>query len=76
MLDEAGLRRLKIVARGRLNETRIDALVKAGAPIDIFGVGTEMSVAADAPALENCGTGGGLTYSSIRGIWKIPLSGE
>ncbi len=31
---------------------RIDALVKAGAPIDVFGVGTEMSVSADAPALD------------------------
>jgi nicotinate phosphoribosyltransferase len=52
MLDEAGLQRLKIVASGGLNETRVDALAKAGAPIDIFGVGTEMSVAADAPALD------------------------
>ena len=52
MLDEAGLQRLKIVASGGLNEARVDALAKARAPIDIFGVGTEMSVAADAPALE------------------------
>lgn len=52
MLDDAGLRRLKIVASGGLNETRVEALVKAGAPIDVFGVGTEMSVSSDAPALD------------------------
>ncbi len=52
MLDEAGLGRLKIVASGGLNEARISALVNAGAPIDMFGVGTEMSVAADAPSLD------------------------
>ncbi len=52
MLDEAGLERLKIVASGGLNERRIEALVKAAAPIDVFGVGTEMSVASDAPALD------------------------
>ena len=52
MLDDAGLQRLKIFASGGLNETRIDRLVKARAPIDAFGVGTEMSVSADAPALD------------------------
>ena len=52
MLDEAGLGRLKIVASGGLNERRAEALVKAGAPIDVFGVGTEMSVSSDAPALD------------------------
>ncbi len=52
ILDQAGLQRLKIVASGGLNETRIDALIKAGAPIDIFGVGTDMSVSADAPCLD------------------------
>ncbi len=52
MLDEAGLQRLKIVASGGLNELRIDALVREGAPIDIFGVGTDMSVSADAPYLD------------------------
>jgi nicotinate phosphoribosyltransferase len=52
MLDEAGLGRLKIVASGGLTEARIDALVRAGAPIDIFGVGTDMSVSTDAPSLD------------------------
>ena len=52
MLDAAGLGHLKIIATGGLNEMKIDALVQAGAPIDIFGVGTDMSVSADAPSLD------------------------
>ncbi len=52
LLDAAGLHDLKIVASGGLDETKIDALVKAGAPIDIFGIGTDMSVSGDAPSLD------------------------
>ncbi len=52
MLDEAGFPQLRIVASGDLDEAKIDAMVKSGAPIDMFGVGTEMSVSADAPALD------------------------
>lgn len=52
MLDSAGLGHLKIIASGGLNETKVDALVQASAPIDIFGVGTDMSVSADAPSLD------------------------
>ncbi len=71
MLDEAGLQRLKIVVSGGLNEARVDALVKAGAPIDIFGVGTDMSVAADAPALD-------IAYKLIEsaGSGRMKLSGR
>jgi nicotinate phosphoribosyltransferase len=49
ILDDAGLRDARIMASGDLNEAKIDALVKAGAPIDAFGVGTELAVSADAP---------------------------
>ena len=49
ILDEAGLGYVKIVASGGLDEHDIDRLVEAGAPIDIFGVGTKMGVSADAP---------------------------
>ncbi|MDI9849155.1 nicotinate phosphoribosyltransferase [Rhodoblastus sp. 17X3] len=52
LLDAAGLTDMKIVASGGLNETKVDALVQAGAPIDIFGVGTDMSVPDDAPSLD------------------------
>jgi nicotinate phosphoribosyltransferase len=52
MLDEAGLQRLRIFASGGLNETEITRLVAGGAPIDAFGVGTDMGVARDHPALD------------------------
>ncbi len=52
LLDAAGLQGMKIVASGGLDETKIGALVKGGAPIDIFGVGTDMSVSGDAPSLD------------------------
>jgi nicotinate phosphoribosyltransferase len=52
MLDEAGLRSVGIFASSGLDEDSIAALVAAGAPIDGFGVGTEMAVSADAPSLD------------------------
>jgi nicotinate phosphoribosyltransferase len=51
ILDGAGLPDAKIMASGDLNEYKIAALVAAGAPIDAFGVGTELATSADAPAL-------------------------
>lgn len=50
-LDEAGCRTARIVASGDLNEYSIAKLVQAGAPIDLYGVGTELVCSADAPAL-------------------------
>ncbi|MBI2559589.1 MAG: nicotinate phosphoribosyltransferase [Planctomycetes bacterium] len=50
-LDEKGLTHVKILASGDLNEYIIDDLLKNGAPIDSFGVGTEMVTSKDAPAL-------------------------
>jgi len=52
LLDQAGLRGTTIVASGGLDEHKIAALVAAGAPIDIFAVGTDLGVSADAPALD------------------------
>ena len=49
ILDEAGLGYVQIVASGGLDEYEIARLVEGGAPIDIFGVGTRVSVSADAP---------------------------
>lgn len=51
MLDGAGLNAVRILASGDLNEYRIAEIVRAGAPVDAFGVGTELGVVADAPAL-------------------------
>jgi nicotinate phosphoribosyltransferase len=39
------------MASGDLDEQRIQQLVEAGAPIDAFGVGTQLATSADAPNL-------------------------
>jgi nicotinate phosphoribosyltransferase len=52
MLDQAGLRNVKIFASSGLDEYRVQALVASGAPIDAFGVGTKLAVMADAPELD------------------------
>lgn len=52
ILDEAGLRQLQIFASGGLDEGKIATLIDSGAPINGFGVGTDMSVSADAPAFD------------------------
>jgi nicotinate phosphoribosyltransferase len=51
ILDEAGLQDAKIMASNELDEDRIRDLVRAGAPIDAFGVGTQLSTSGDAPGL-------------------------
>ncbi len=51
ILDHHGLSSTKIVASGDLNEYKIEWLVQNGAPIDTFGVGTELSTSLDVPAL-------------------------
>ena len=52
ILDHAGLDFVRIYASGGLDETHIHQLVEAGAPIDVFGIGTAMGVSSDAPFLE------------------------
>jgi nicotinate phosphoribosyltransferase len=52
ILDAARLQRVGIFASGGLNEDEIARLIAAGAPIDGFGVGTDMGVSRDAPALD------------------------
>lgn len=52
ILDDAGLTQVEIFASGGLDEFEIAELVRQGAPIDGFGVGTRMGVASDAPALD------------------------
>lgn len=51
MLDEAGLGEVQIYASGGLDEHRIAAL--ADTPIDAYGVGSRVGVAADAPYLDS-----------------------
>jgi nicotinate phosphoribosyltransferase len=52
ILDEAGLQRVGIFASGNLNEDEIAKLLEAGAPINGFGVGTEMGVSRDVPSVD------------------------
>jgi nicotinate phosphoribosyltransferase len=51
ILDESGLRDARIMVSGDLDEYRIRDLVSAGAPIDSFGVGTQLATSGDAPAM-------------------------
>jgi len=52
LLDEAGLDDVTIVASSGLDEYKIATLIEDGAPIDAFGVGTQMGVSADAPVID------------------------
>ena len=65
ILDEAGLPDAKIFATGDLNEHKIHELMAARAPIDVFGVGTDLATSADAPAL-------GVIYKMV----EIECAGE
>jgi nicotinate phosphoribosyltransferase len=51
ILDQAGLQDAKIMVTGDLNEYKIHELLAARLPIDVFGVGTELSTSADKPSL-------------------------
>jgi nicotinate phosphoribosyltransferase len=53
ILDRAGLPDVRIVASGGLDEYAVDALVRSGAPIDTYAVGTRVGVSADAPYLDS-----------------------
>lgn len=70
LLDEAGFERTRIVATSDLDEHRIEALKRKGAPIDVWGVGTRLATAFDEPAL-----GGVYKLSALRGDggWKHRL---
>jgi nicotinate phosphoribosyltransferase len=51
ILDERGRRQVQIFASGDLDEHTIHDLIDRAAPIDAFGVGTELVTSRDAPAL-------------------------
>jgi nicotinate phosphoribosyltransferase len=52
ILDAGGCSDITIFASGGLDEDAIDAMLRAGAPIDGFGVGTSLTTSADVPALD------------------------
>jgi nicotinate phosphoribosyltransferase len=53
LLDEANLTTARIYASGGLDEHEVAALVQAGAPVDAFGIGTQLGVSADAPYVDS-----------------------
>ncbi|WP_179816012.1 nicotinate phosphoribosyltransferase [Allostreptomyces psammosilenae] len=53
VLDAAGLSQVRVIASGSLDEYAVDALVRSGAPIDVYAVGTRVGVSADAPYLDS-----------------------
>ncbi len=69
LLDEAGLQGVRIFASGGLDEEAVATLVGQRAPIDAFGVGTDMGVSRDAPSLD-------IAYKlvSYGGVDRIKLS--
>jgi nicotinate phosphoribosyltransferase len=52
MLNDAGLGEVGIFASGNLDEYKIHDLLRRGAKIDSFGVGTKMGVSQDAPFVD------------------------
>ena len=71
LLDEAGMTETLVAASGDLEEERIAQLVEAGAPIDIWGVGTDLGTSRDSPVVNG-------VYKLVadqpsggwRGVWK------
>jgi nicotinate phosphoribosyltransferase len=66
ILDAEGLGYVQIIASHELDEFQIDALLKNGAPIDSFGVGTRLATGANYNSL----TGEGST-SALGGVYKL-----
>ncbi|MCW8409955.1 nicotinate phosphoribosyltransferase [Legionella sp. PATHC035] len=62
MLNEAGLHYVKIVASNQLDEWKIKTLREQKAPIDIFGVGTNLVIGAPDAALD--------------GVYKLAFANE
>ncbi|ADY73063.1 nicotinate phosphoribosyltransferase [Desulfurobacterium thermolithotrophum DSM 11699] len=52
LLDEAGLNHVKIIVSGGLDEYKIDEILKEGAIVDGFGVGTRVGTSADVPYID------------------------
>ncbi len=52
ILDNGGLTDLKIFASGNLSEGRIRDLIGSRAPIDAYGIGSDLVTSADAPHLD------------------------
>jgi nicotinate phosphoribosyltransferase len=52
ILDQGGLREVRVFASGGLDEDRVAELMRAGAPIDGFGIGTSLTTSSDVASLD------------------------
>jgi nicotinate phosphoribosyltransferase len=52
ILDDGGQRDIRIFVSGGLDEDQIAAMIRAGAPIDGFGVGTSLTTSSDVASLD------------------------
>lgn len=88
LLDEAGLTTARIFASGGLDEHEVAELVRAGAPVDAFGIGTQLGVSADAPYVDSVYklveydgaptmklSSGKVTAPGRKQVWR-PIDGE
>ncbi len=62
MLDKAGLEYVKIVVSNQLDEYVVKSLLEQGAPIDIFGIGTNLVT--------------GSPDSAVDGVYKLAEAGK
>lgn len=52
ILDDGGQRKIRIFVSGGLDEDSVAAMIRAGAPIDGFGVGTSLTTSSDVASLD------------------------
>ena len=67
LLDEADMSQARIVASGDLEENQIAELTAAGAPIDSFGVGTDLGTSRDSPVVNGIYK---LVAHRVGGTWR------
>jgi nicotinate phosphoribosyltransferase len=86
-LDAAGLRDARVIASSGLDEHAIAALIAAGAPIDSFGVGENITEPVDAPitgvvyklvynhatkiGVAKKSSGGKATRPGVKQVWRL-----
>lgn len=66
ILDGNGFRDTKIVASSDLDEYKVDQLVRDGAPVDVFGIGTRLDTAANYDSITDKGG-----VSALGGVYKL-----
>ena len=52
ILDDGGLTDVTIFASGGIDETTLANIIRSGAPIDGFGIGSSLTTSSDAPGLD------------------------